>query len=96
MPKPASAGNVAFASPDSASAIAAVRSNEPEPPGRYQSVDEPAAQNVSPAAFATADDTVGALASTRTSCEETGSAFPTASKARKRISVVWATAIGPT
>ena len=73
-----------------------MRSNEPEPPGLYQSVDEPAAQNVSPVAFAAEAETVGALVSTRTSCEATGSAFPTASKARKRISVVWATAIGPT
>ena len=94
-PKAASAGKSTAAAPDSASASVAARSNEPEPPGRYQSVPVPAFQDVSPVGEAAVTLKLGALASTCTTSVATGSAFPTASHARNFTVVVWDTSKAP-
>ena len=88
-------GKSTAAAPDSASASVAVRSNEPEPPGRYQSVPEPAFQDVSPVDAVAATLRLGALASTCTTSVATGSAFPTASQARNFTVVVCETSKAP-
>ena len=94
-PKPASAGKSTAAGPDSASESAAVRSKDPEPPGRYQRVPVPAFQEVSPVVAPAPAVSVGGVESTRTSTVATGSAFPTASQLRNFTVVVCVTSNAP-